>query len=75
MLEQEGWIRVNYTILENWTRKLVANFCSGNEMVYPTREQLKYLLNNYSDNKELYYEMWAVAKTRKEQIKEEWGMS
>lgn len=74
-LEQEGWIRVNYTILENWTRKLVANFCSLNETVYPTREQLKYLLNNYSDNKELYYEMWSVANIRKELIKEEWGMN
>jgi len=74
-LEQEGWIRINYNFLDNGEKKLVAGFASSDETIYPTNEQLKYLLKNYNDNKNLYYDIWNEAKKRKELIQEEWGIN
>ncbi len=73
-LEQEGWIRINYNFKEDGEKFLTAGFFSNNETIYPTSEQLKFLLKSYPNNKNLYYEIWNVANKRKQAIQEEWGV-
>lgn len=73
-LEKEGWIRINYDYDDDREKFLTAGFSSNDETVYPTNEQLKYLLKNYKDYKSLYYNMWKVANERKRNIREEWGI-
>lgn len=73
-LENNGWIRINYMFQEDGNKSLVASFSAEDMTIYPTIEQLKYILNNYSDNKNLYYEIWHIANDRKKRIQEEWGI-
>ena len=73
-LEEEGWIRINYMFKEDGEKCLIAGFSSTNETIYPTREQLRYLSTHYPNNKDLYYEMWNIARIKKSKIQDEWGV-
>ena len=75
MLEKEGWIRINYNLKQNGEKHLIAGFGAEDITIYPTKEQLKYLLKKYADNANLFYDMWTETNKRKELIQEEWGLN
>lgn len=73
-LEREGWVKIIYADSLKDEKVLKVEFYSDDDMVYPTKEQLNYVFNNYSDNKHLYYALREIAEYRKSLIKEEWGI-
>lgn len=77
-LENEGWVKISYTIYynKNRTRDLEAIFGAKDYSVYPSREQLEYIKAHYTgkDRDNMYGYLVRTRMIRTKEIKKDWDL-